>query len=101
MRDEPAEDLITPNKVIETELATPYEMSNRVEERGSEMEDDRVELIREANEEIENEQEAVLDLVANKRASFQVPLILDIEVSIEGAVNFRDPPGEIRSRSQK
>ena len=36
--DEPAEDLLTPNEVIETKLATPYEMRNRFEERGSETE---------------------------------------------------------------
>jgi hypothetical protein len=54
--DEPAEDLITPNEVVETELATPYEMRNWAEERRSETEDDRVDPVREANEEIENEQ---------------------------------------------
>jgi hypothetical protein len=67
-------------------------MRNRVEERGSKTEDDRVEPVREANEEIENEREAVLDVVANEGARFQVPPILDNEVSIEGTENFRIPP---------
>jgi hypothetical protein len=89
---EPAEDLVTQNELIETELATPYEMRNRVEESGSETEDDRVEPVREANEEIENEREAVLDVVANEGARFQVPPILYNEVSIEGTENFRVPP---------
>jgi hypothetical protein len=108
--NEPAEDLITPNEVIETELGTPYEMRNRVQETGSETKDDRVEPVgdlvvtnvgtedgqvepvREANEEIVNEREVVLNVVANEGAqSFQVPRILDTEVLIEGTENFQVP----------
>ena len=47
--NEPVEDLIAPNELIETELGTPDEMCNRVQETGSETEDDRVEPVREAN----------------------------------------------------
>jgi hypothetical protein len=38
--DEPTQDFITQNELIVAELATPYEMRNRDEERGSETEDD-------------------------------------------------------------
>ena len=90
--NEPAENLITP-----TELGTSYEMRNRVQETGSETEDDRVEPVRKANEEIVKEQEAVLDVVANE--GDQIPPIPDINLS-DG--KFTSSFGkEILSRSQK
>ena len=64
-------------------------------------EDDRVEPVREAYEEIVKEREAVLNVVANGGESFQVPPILHIEVSIEGTENFRVPTERRCSRSQK
>jgi hypothetical protein len=102
-KNEPAQDLITPNEVINTELGTPYELRNRVQETGIEPENDRVEQVedlvetnvgtendrvepvREANEEIVHEPETTPEnVVANEGAeSFKVPPILDIEVSIE------------------
>ena len=80
--NEPTEDLITPNELIATELGAPYEMRNRVQETGSETEDDLVELVgdlvvtsigteddrvqpvREVNKEIVNERE-----VAHRKCS--------------------------------
>jgi hypothetical protein len=75
------------------ELRRQQEMREvELAERGSETEDYRVEPVREANEEIENEREAVLDGVANEGARFQVLPVLDKEVSVEGTGNFRVPP---------